>query len=474
VGLAGLLTQRTTARAASSSEIVVQVETAAIGALGDGHHPATGQLGAHGVGGIGVAGARTVSRPGVRKRRNQAVVATNLLGSHTGGDVGGVDVDAEAAVDPAGRRLAQDGRTDRRRVAALGPRRTESGDDGLGRWVAGGADGQVDHAAGVTLSAVGHGREAAVGIGRGDETAGPGGHPRRRGRASGRGWAGHEARNCGIGPAGLVEDDMDDGGPLAVGFVDHLSFAVNGGQDVTAVEGDEQLDHAVGHSEVDTEGVDELVDTETGPGRDDDGPRMIFGHPLGPTAAVGFVHDQELGDVPGADLLEDEPDGVDLGLGFGSRAVDHMEEELRLSDLVEGGTEGLDQLVRKLADESDGVGDENGLTPRESQAAGPGIEGREGSALDQDTGIGQAVEQGGLAGVGVAHQGHRAVTAPDTGATLGPTGGRDLAEVDLESGHAAEEAAAVHLELGLPRPRVPIPPACWENSRPRPRKRGRR
>ena len=95
----------------------------------------------------------------------------------------------------------------------------------------------------------GHGGEPAVGIGRGDETARG---PARRRRETGRRSRGQELVEA--GPAGLVEDDMDDGGPFAVGFVDHLAFAVDGGQDVTAVEGDEELDHPVGHPEVDARG----------------------------------------------------------------------------------------------------------------------------------------------------------------------------------------------------------------------------
>jgi hypothetical protein len=167
------------------------------------------------------------------------------------------------------------------------------------------------------------------------------------------------------GATGLVEDDVNHGGPLTVGFVDDLSFAMDGGQDVTAFEGDEELDDTVGHPQLDTEGVEELVGALTGPGRDDDGAGMVLGHPEGPGAAVDFVHHQELRDVLGPDLVEDESDGVDLGLGLGSRTVDHVEEELRFPDLVEGGTEGLDQLMRKLADESHRVGDEDGLTTGE-------------------------------------------------------------------------------------------------------------
>jgi hypothetical protein len=54
------------------------------------------------------------------------------------------------------------------------------------------------------------------------------------------------------GAPGLVEDDVDHGGPLTVGFVDDLSFTMDSSQDVTAVEGDEELDNTVGHAKLNT------------------------------------------------------------------------------------------------------------------------------------------------------------------------------------------------------------------------------
>ena len=63
----------------------------------------------------------------------------------------------------------------------------------------------------------------------------------------------------------------------------------------------------------------------------------------------------------------------------------------------------------------------------------------------------QAVEQGRLAGVGVAHQRQLTVAAAGPAAALQRPGALDLAQVGLQPVHAPHQAAAVHLELGLAR-----------------------
>ena len=105
------------------------------------------------------------------------------------------------------------------------------------------------------------------------------------------------------------------------------------------------------------------------------------------------------------------------------RAVDHLDQDVRPVHLVEGRPERLDQLVRELVDEPDRVGHDRGLAVPELDLAAGRIERREQLVL----GLGrlaadQGVEQGRLAGVGVADDADRRPEA----SVPAPRGGRSL------------------------------------------------
>ena len=51
---------------------------------------------------------------------------------------------------------------------------------------------------------------------------------------------------------------------------------------------------------------------------------------------------------------------------IGFRGVDHVEKQVRLGHLLEGGAEGCDEVGRKLPDEADGVGQERAACRRSS------------------------------------------------------------------------------------------------------------
>jgi len=50
----------------------------------------------------------------------------------------------------------------------------------------------------------------------------------------------------------------------------------------------------------------------------------------------------------------------------------------------------------------------------------------------------------------------------------------EIAKLDLELSDAAHDPTPIDLELSLTGPLVPIPPACWDRTRPMPRRRGSR
>lgn len=87
---------------------------------------------------------------------------------------------------------------------------------------------------------------------------------------------------------------------------------------------------------------------------------------------------------------------------FRGGGIEDVDEEIREDGFFECGFEGLDEAVGEVADESDGIGDEEGLAVGELDAAGGGIECGEEHVLGEDVGSREAVEEGGFTGVGVA------------------------------------------------------------------------
>ena len=104
-----------------------------------------------------------------------------------------------------------------------------------------------------------------------------------------------------------------------------------------------------------------------------------------------------------------------------------------------------------LRTKPDGVGHQHGLTAGQGELAGARVEGDEEPVGRRHAGVGQRVEQGRLAGVGVADQRQLPVAAPGPAAPLQRARAIDLAQVGLQAVHAPHQPPAVHLELGLAR-----------------------
>ncbi len=101
---------------------------------------------------------------------------------------------------------------------------------------------------------------------------------------------------------------------------------------------------------------------------------------------VGLVEHDDLGHVAGAHLADDVAHGGDLAGGVGVRGVDDVHDQVGVADLLERRPERLDQLVRQVAHESDGVGERVhpavGVVLRRTV----GVEGREQRVLDEHAG----------------------------------------------------------------------------------------
>ena len=126
-----------------------------------------------------------------------------------------------------------------------------------------------------------------------------------------------------------------------------------------------------------------------------------------------------------------------------------MKDDVGFLDLVQRGAERLDQLVRQAGDEADGIGDDRRPSAGQLQPPQGGVEGGEQHVLRHHRGAGKAVEQGRLAGVGVAHQGdgrerHAAARAAGQGA-----GAPHLFQLSLQPRNLLCNQSPVGFDLGF-------------------------
>ena len=166
-----------------------------------------------------------------------------------------------------------------------------------------------------------------------------------------------------------------------------------------------------------------------------------------PVEPVGLVEDHQGRLALGADLLEHGVHRLDLFLGLGMADIHDVEQQVRLHDFFEGGFEGFDQAVGQFADETHGVGQQHVLVGRQAQAPGGRIERGEQFILGQDLGAGEAVEQGGFAGVGVADDGGERPAVALARLALGPALAAHQDQFLADPRDAVLDAAAVGFQL---------------------------
>ena len=164
---------------------------------------------------------------------------------------------------------------------------------------------------------------------------------------------------------------------------------------------------------------------------------------------VRLVDDDDLLDVVATDLGEHLTHRGDLALGIGVRAVDHVEEQVRVANLLEGRAERLDELVRQAAHETNGVDERVDPPVLGLGAADRRIEGREELVLHEDARAGEAVEQGALAGVGVASDRDARDAALAATLALRVAGRLHALDVAAQLGDLRVDAATVELDLRL-------------------------
>ena len=124
-----------------------------------------------------------------------------------------------------------------------------------------------------------------------------------------------------------------------------------------------------------------------------------------------------------------------------------MDAEIGEDGFFEGGFESFDKTVRKVSNKADGVGDEERLPVGEIDLARGGVEGGEEHVFRQDVVAGELVEQGGLAGVGVADNGGVGCFEFFAGVALGGALLADVFEFTLGAIDADVSHTAVDFDL---------------------------
>jgi len=126
-----------------------------------------------------------------------------------------------------------------------------------------------------------------------------------------------------------------------------------------------------------------------------------------------------------------------------------MEEQVGKRQLLQGGLEGLHQVVGQLADKSHRVGQEHRAGVGDLQGPGGGVQGVEQAVVGGNGRPGELVEQGGLARVGVAHNGHHRHLVLDAPLPLGGPHPADLLQLGLQLGNFPVDVPPVAFQLSL-------------------------
>ena len=122
--------------------------------------------------------------------------------------------------------------------------------------------------------------------------------------------------------------------------------------------------------------------------------------------AVALVEHLDPGQAAGAKLGDQVVHHLRLLLPVGIGHVDDVEQEVGVFQLLQRGLERLHQLVGQLADKAHRVAEHHVQRVADGEQAAGGVQRVEQAVVGRDGRAGEPVEQGGLARVGIAHDGH--------------------------------------------------------------------
>jgi len=181
--------------------------------------------------------------------------------------------------------------------------------------------------------------------------------------------------------------------------VDEVAFEALVGEDGSGFEGGEDGSFGLGEAEAGfdegvggeggIDGEEELVEAGAAEGGDGDGGGVggEGGKLLG-GEEIDLVEDVEDGLAGDGELGEDGFDLEALLVAYGTGGVLDVEEDFGALDLFEGGAEAGDEGVGEVADEADGVRQEDAAAGGELELAELGVEGGEHAGGLEDAGVG--------------------------------------------------------------------------------------
>ena len=167
---------------------------------------------------------------------------------------------------------------------------------------------------------------------------------------------------------------------------------------------------------------------------------------------VNLVPDQPLRYPIGADVGQNALNLLDLLCPVRSCSIDHMKQQIGLCGFVKRSAKGLDQLVRKVSHKTDSIRQDDFAIRAQHQLSGQGIKRGKELIGGVCAGTGQGIEQGGLAGIGIAHQRHLECRVPVAGLSPGLALAFAAVQPLPNLLDPVSEHAAVHLELCFARP----------------------
>jgi len=120
---------------------------------------------------------------------------------------------------------------------------------------------------------------------------------------------------------------------------------------------------------------------------------------------VDLIEEQDGGFVAALELVQDGFDGGDVPLDGVVGQVGDVEKQVGVDGFFESSAERCDEVVGQVADEPDGIAEQDGVVVGELPLAGAGVEGGEQVVGHVYVGVGEGVEQAAFSGVGIADDG---------------------------------------------------------------------
>ncbi len=166
---------------------------------------------------------------------------------------------------------------------------------------------------------------------------------------------------------------------------------------------------------------------------------------------VGFAEDADEGFGAESELFDDGFDGGDLGVYLRIGRVDDVEQDIGIVELFERRFEGGDEIFGKVADEADGIGEDDFFEFWEAQTAARRVERGKELIFGIDPGICQDVEKRRFSGVCVADEAENGDVLGVAFFALKFAAGLAVFELALQGLHAFAGFSAVHFEFCLAR-----------------------